>query len=223
LLRAFREDVRLYSSLIKPGALCFDVGANVGEKSEAMLAAGARVVAFEPSRDALRELHARCDMYSRWCVVEAAVGSAGGLATLHAARDSGKSSLMHGWTVGDQRYHVPVITLDSAIAAFGVPEYCKIDVEGWEIEVLRGLSRPLPLLSFEFHLNERGIPQTIACLKRLVDLGSEARANLTPAEAAHFHFPSWLRLRELLDWFPGDLRQTLPGNSYGDLFIRFEN
>ncbi len=47
-LRALRDDIELYQSLLPPGVLCFDVGANTGEKAEALLEAGARVVAFDP-------------------------------------------------------------------------------------------------------------------------------------------------------------------------------
>jgi hypothetical protein len=46
---------------------------------------------------------------------------------------------------------VNVATLDSLIDEFGVPDYAKIDVEGFDLEVLRGLSRPIPLLSFEYN------------------------------------------------------------------------
>ena len=42
---------------------------------------------------------------------------------------------------------VSVITLDDLIAQYGEPAFCKIDVEGYELEVLRGLSRPLRTLS----------------------------------------------------------------------------
>jgi len=33
---------------------------------------------------------------------------------------------------------------------YGLPHFCKIDVEGFEEQALAGLSRPLPVLSFEF-------------------------------------------------------------------------
>ena len=40
------------------------------------------------------------------------------------------------------------------ISRFGAPDFCKINVEGLELEVLRGLSRPVPALSFEYHAIE---------------------------------------------------------------------
>jgi hypothetical protein len=64
---------------------------------------------------------------------------------------------------------VPVTTLDSLIALHGEPAFCKIDVEGFEREVLKGLSRPLARLSFEFHAEFIG--EALACLERLRELG----------------------------------------------------
>jgi len=214
------SDIDFYRSLLPPDALCFDVGANIGHKSEVLLLAGARVVAFEPSPLVLPELRARCGHHKSWACVAAALGASGAIATLHARKSSGQSSLDPHWSgepIGT--YYVPVVTLDSAIHTFGRPAYCKIDVEGWEFEVLRGLSQGLPLISFEFHLNDADTRRTRACLERLVELGA-TQANLTPAERSTFHFPEWVPVKELLDWFPGDLRNSLPGLPYGDIYVR---
>jgi hypothetical protein len=48
----------------------------------------------------------------------------------------------------DNVISVPLVTLDELIARYGEPQFCKIDVEGFEHEVLSGLSQPLPALSF---------------------------------------------------------------------------
>jgi FkbM family methyltransferase len=44
-------------------------------------------------------------------------------------------------------------TMDTLISLYGKPDYCKIDVEGFEINVLKGLNIPLNLVSFEYHLD----------------------------------------------------------------------
>ena len=45
---------------------------------------------------------------------------------------------------------VPVTTLDALIERHGVPSFVKVDAEGFEEEVLQGLSRSIKALSFEF-------------------------------------------------------------------------
>lgn len=220
LQQGLDDDIAFYRSLLKPGALCFDVGANVGDKSEALLEAGARVVSFEPNPTAIAELTARCSRYKHWTLVPAALGASGGIAELHAQADSGKSSFDATWAndpIGI--FHVPVVTLDAAIGHFGIPDFCKIDVEGWELEVFHGLSHRLPLVCFEFHLSPSNISKTQSCLRRLAQFGP-SRANITPAESNRFHFTEWLSLDELLARFPGNLKQSLPGDSYGDIFVQ---
>jgi len=115
-------------------------------------------------------------------VLQAAVGAECGLATLHIAEKVGEGATstlseafiarMEAW---DGRYKgnwrqqlvVPIITLDSLIAHFGEPAYVKIDVEGYEMDVLRGLSWQPPLLSFEFHNAE--LDTAYACLDRFTE------------------------------------------------------
>jgi hypothetical protein len=84
---------------------------------------------------------------------------------VQAVRDSGGFSEFT-WT-GKQT--IEVTTLDSLIEEFGSPGFIKIDVEGYEFEVLSGLSRPVRALSFEF-------PEYLAAasqrVERLCSLGN---------------------------------------------------
>jgi FkbM family methyltransferase len=167
-------------------------------------------VAFEPSPLALPELYSRCAHRKNWTLVTTALGSAAAIATLHARESSGQSSLLAEWEGKVvAAYHVPVVTLDAAISPFGLPAYCKIDVEGWELEVLYGLSRPIPLVSFELHLTEGEIAKSRACLERLAQFGP-SHANITRAEAASLSPPSVDSDRGMIQWFPCDLVRTLP-------------
>jgi len=222
-LRTHLGDIELYRSLVPAGALCFDVGANIGVKSEALLKAGARVVSFEPHPLLLPELRARCAHLENWSLVPTALGSSAGIATLYAREFHGESSLDQTWSgqvVG--RYHVPVVPLDVAIRAFGAPWYCKIDVEGWELEVLKGLTQPIAVASIEFHLTDKEVAKTLSCLERLAQLGM-THANLCSAESSRFHLPDWVAIDEFTKWFPGDLKQSLPGDQYGDIFVKNSN
>ena len=218
-LRRFQNEVAFFRALLPPGSLCFDVGANTGEKSEALIATGAQVVSFEPNPAVWDELNARCAKFAQWKFVPVALGSAGGFMDLYARTRSTCSSLSSDWLGEVERtYHVPVLTLDAAIAHFDVPHYCKIDVEGWELEVLRGLSEPISLLSFEYHTNDRGIDSARSCLRMLREL-ADCEANLIGPEQPVLRLAEWVSLPEFLKWFPGSGHDGAPG-PYGDVFVR---
>jgi FkbM family methyltransferase len=217
----YREVLGFYSKLIDRGSLCFDVGANIGERTEALLTLGASVVAFEPQPACVRELKARCGGYKKHLHLrQTAVGNERGQAEIYFRRSSGQASLLQDWQ-GEptgEKLTVPLITLDDAISEFGVPSYCKIDVEGSELNVLRGLSHPIPLLSLEYHLSEREIDATYACLTHLSQFG-ELSINLTPLDRLHFHFPDWLSCTEFLKIWPKEFKAR-EGFFYGDMFVR---
>jgi FkbM family methyltransferase len=221
-LRAFREEVAFYRSLLPENALCFDIGANIGDRSEALLASGVgRVVAFEPNPIVAPEIRARCGHDSRWTMIEVAIGRC---ATSRPFYLAGPTSSMERAWAGESvpEIKVPVLSLESAVAMWGVPDYCKIDVEGWELEVLSSLAQPIPILSFEFHLDPENVRRTKACLAQILQLTPGARVNVTPAESARFHFTEWRLLEAFAEWFPGDLKDSLPRwrPFYGDIFVR---
>jgi hypothetical protein len=52
----FREGLTFYRQFIRPGDLCFDIGANVGHKTEMFLSLGARVISVEPQPQLIEEI-----------------------------------------------------------------------------------------------------------------------------------------------------------------------
>jgi FkbM family methyltransferase len=212
--------VSFFSDLLGPDRLCFDVGANIGEETEILLGAGARVVAFEPQPDCMRELKARCGHHRKLRAVQSVLGAEPGEATMYIRERNTKSSLYQDWEGEVQRsMRVPVATLDQAIGEFGLPYFCKIDVEGWEYEVLRGLAQPIPLLQLEYHFREREIRTMLACMDYLADLG-RISVNITPAQTLSFAFQEWLPPDAFLELFPRDFRRREGYSAYGDIWIR---
>ena len=215
------KDTRFFRSLLAHDVLCYDVGANIGAKTEALLRIGARVISFEPNPDVLSELCARCRKYPKWTLVRTAVGEEPAVATLYSRRSHAHSSLDSMWEgEGQSTHEVPLLPLDTLIKHYGLPAYCKIDVEGWELPVLRGLSAPIPLISFEYHLTHDNIAKTIHCLDRLSVLG-QSEVNFIAGENSEFQMDRWMRLEDFVARFPGEL----PGaeaSHYGDIFVKRE-
>jgi len=223
----FRRRARaFYAGFVRPGDLCFDIGAHLGDRVDAFLALGARVVAVEPQPDLQRLLHAQFGRHPRAVLVAGAVGAAPGMAELLVNhRHPTLSTLSADWiaavgrdasfpTTGwDDRVTVPVTTLDLLIAEHGLPDFCKIDVEGFEQAVLDGLSRPLPCLSFEYIAVTRDM--AVACLERLERLGPY-RYNVSPGESKRLLFDGWIGHAALVDW----LWRLRPGDGSGDVYAR---
>jgi len=201
--------------------LVFDVGDNIGSKTQEFLSAGAKVVCFEPQPACVDALRQRFRRNHRVVVVPTALGANKGQAELSICTDAPTiSTLSTTWKAGRFKDHnwdrtetVPVTTLDAAIEQYGMPFYCKIDVEGFEHPVLAGLTRPIPVLSFEFCAE--GLAQTRPCIDLLDTLGygafniclGEARTYLMPGAVSATEL--WNRLKVLGDplaW--GDIYAT---------------
>jgi FkbM family methyltransferase len=146
----------LLGEFVRPGSLVFDVGANHGEYTELFAKLGAKVVAIEPN-PVLAPLVKKRVAAAK--VVNAAVGAEHGSAELFLAPGDGDSTLsdkyadilVHTRGVTLEPVRVDVVTLDELASENGQPQFVKIDVEGFEPQVLAGMSFKPDALSFEFH------------------------------------------------------------------------
>jgi FkbM family methyltransferase len=216
-----------YSSLLPGGALVFDIGANVGTMTTIFASLGAKVVAVEPNPDCVRhiELATSRDAVN---VLQAAVGERNGLAKLEVSdRKDKMSSLSKEWReavsqrnqdyvgIWNRTLTVPMITLDSLVHRYGLPFYIKIDVEGYEEQVLKALSRCPPLLSFEF--NRMFLDPALRALDN--GIFNELTFNYTLVDPVKFELQNWVDREEL--------KKRILGSKYapglGDIFVRNPN
>jgi FkbM family methyltransferase len=191
LLPALADDdpeLLLARTLTPSGGVFVDVGANAGSLSLfALTGSVAAVHSFEPNPAMWRLLRlARSEnpLAARWHLHESAVGSSNSQLDLHFdAHFSGTGSLHEGWQgPKGQVIQVPVVTLDAWNAQEPVRrvDVLKMDVEGWEAEVIDGAQKVIgsnkPYVWFEHNLSAllRAGLDTEGVLDRLRALGYAA-------------------------------------------------
>lgn len=134
------------------GSVVFDIGANVGfftVLAARLVGPDGHVVAFEPvpSNAEYVRRNARLNDMENIAVVEKAVSDATGHGDLVLASYSGGAALSIADTPPDatESVTVPLTTIDEAVETGAVPPpgIVKIDVEGAELEVLRGMESTL--------------------------------------------------------------------------------
>lgn len=215
-----------YSSLnlIKKGDLVFDVGANIGIYSEAFLALGTRVVAIEPQPNCVEEMRRSISSPDFSCECAGVGSKEGSLDLFVSSSGSNVASTFsqkhkeleeaNNKTDYTGSARVPITTLDLLIKKYGVPKYIKIDVEGFEKEVLGGLSSPVDFISFEFHSSS--IQDAENCIGILEKKGFR-NFNLVHDGKSAFVFPNWERTAQVLGYIKKNSRDF----AAGDIFASF--
>jgi len=217
---------RLYGQFVRPGDLVFDIGAHVGDRVAAFRRLGARVVAVEPQPALVKTLRLLYRRDPKVTIEAAAVGSQPGFIGLSVNIDNPTVSTVStdfiaaaanapGWEgqTWPKRLRVPITTIDALISRHGMPAFIKIDVEGFEAEVLAGLGQPVQALSFEFTLIQRDIAR--ACVKRCSALGY-ARFNAILGESQTFEHSDWIDANAIARW----LAELPPTANSGDVYAR---
>lgn len=218
---------RLYAPFVSPGDLVFDVGAHLGDRTAAFSALGAEVVALEPQPRVVRWLRRLVGHRRGVRIVEEAVGPRPGTARLAVSRLTPTvSTVSPAWREDmvernagfrgvrwDHHVEIPMTTLDELIRRFGVPAFCKLDIEGYEADALDGLEHPVQALSFEFVRGGLGV--AVRCVHRLESL-ARYEYNAVAGEGRSFLFPDWVSAEALRAW----LDAGADGLPFGDLFAR---
>ncbi|TET14364.1 MAG: FkbM family methyltransferase [Actinobacteria bacterium] len=202
-----RKLLRFYSQYVNEGDLCFDIGANIGNRIGVFLKLGATVVAVEPQNSCMRKLLKKYGNNNKVFLVHKALGSREGKGNLILSNSHTVSSMSEEWIdcVRDSdmfftstsafQWHenvtVPVTTLDKLIRKYGSPAVCKIDVEGFEYQVIKGLSQPAEMISFEFTPTPKLINRSIESIKHLSAI-SNVQFNYSFGESMILALPEWV-------------------------------
>ena len=172
------EKQRDFQRAIKPNDIVYDIGANVGFYallSSITVGAEGHVYAFEPLPSNLRDLrkHLEINHISNCTVIEAAVSSTEG-----EARFDPSSNRCEGRLSETGSILVRKVTLDSLLSRGSIerPSLMKIDIEGEEVECLRGAAQTIRRYRPLIFLATHGTEVHAACLNMLAEWGYHVRA-----------------------------------------------
>jgi FkbM family methyltransferase len=179
--RRERDTMLAFAHLIQPADIVFDVGAHIGYTALyfARLAPKGAVHAFEPAPSNLTYLRHNVRALSNVVVVSAAVGELSGQAEMWVDSLSGQNStlLPDLMSIPQTERHVhvpsqttqitvPVMRLDDYADAVGLlPDFVKMDIEGFELQALTGAARVLrdarPMLMVEITRNAPSVEKLL--------------------------------------------------------------
>lgn len=168
------DTIQWFRGEVRPGMTVVDVGANVGQMTlelAALVGSAGRVISIEPASGNVKLLrrHVEANGFSdRVEIIEAACSDAEGTVRLFIGGDSvdavGSGHTLAGAAVVAQQHaaqavheqQVRAVTVDGVCRARSLrPQVVKIDVEGAELSVLRGMEETLeaarPLVRVGFH------------------------------------------------------------------------
>ncbi len=216
-----------YGAFIQKGDLVFDVGANFGSRVKTFLSLGARVVAIEPQPECINFLKS---MYaSQITLVQKGLAAKEGFLDFYMSKDTTVSSFSKDWVdnIAKNRFKeskyersvkVPVTTLDCLIQQYGVPAFIKIDVEGFEFEVLRGLTHKVRYLSFEYVVPEKK-ETIINCIFHLKTLGG-ILINYSKGESMQLGLEKWVTSETFIGYLA---TEEFENESAGDIYVQYVN
>jgi FkbM family methyltransferase len=219
VIRDHEKEVAFYQSFLPNDcSLIFDIGAYDGHKTAAFLELAGKVVCCEPDAHNFRTLRIRFRNNRSSVVLEnKAVSDHTGSETyyIHHA-GSAFNTLNPKWKQileadGESRWNekiqfsdevsIQLTTLDQLISQYGRPGFIKIDVEGYELTVLKGLSQKVPYLSFECLLPDCKT-ELLDCLAHLYQLDNKVMFNAAFEE--QLEFTNFLSYHDMINWIANE-------------------
>lgn len=223
--KAQEEMNSFYSSILEKGDLCFDVGANIGNRVEIFLKIGAKVVAVEPQNYCYKFLKKK--FKNKIFIENKGLGSKEEEKDFYISNYSVLSSFSTDWieSVKSERFKdsnwnkvikTQMTTLDKLIEKYGQPKFIKIDVEGFELEVLKGLTHPIKMISFEYTVPEQ-TNRALECITLLEKIDPGILCNYSIGESMEFALNDWISPKEIINRIK---TSEFLNTGFGDIYIK---
>ena len=212
--------------LTKKSDIYFDVGANIGNRIYPIRNCGFKIVAIEPNPICVDTL--KIIFKNKILVEECGLAESEGDNILNVCESNTISSFSQKWieqTTESGRFYgynweekirVKIKTLDSLINKHGIPKFIKIDVEGYEYNVLCGLNQPIEFISFEYTVPER-VDEVIKCIDRINFLASGKKVlfNYSTGENLNWALNEWVTTKK----FKEEIKSMeFLATSFGDIY-----
>lgn len=152
-----------YSQFLKKGDIYYDVGANYGNRIEPIKNLGLKIIAVEPQDNCINYLQKKYG--DTITVIPYGLSNEEGTETMYISKSDVLSSFSKDWIdstiesgrFSDDQYRwedkreIKITTLDKVILEHGLPNFLKIDVEGFELKVLQGLNSKVALFTYKWY------------------------------------------------------------------------
>jgi FkbM family methyltransferase len=218
--------MNILETILKEGYLVFDVGCNIGNKANEYLLHNTKVVGFEPQPNCINQLINRFKDNGNVIIEPIGLDSKKGNSFIYVASHDTISSMSEDFinTVKSERFNgyvwnekvnINVDTLDNMILKYGTPNYIKIDVEGYELSVLKGLTKTIGVISIEF--TPELCQSTIDCINYIDDLNQKSMYNYGYREDKHFKFNEWITKDEMINYLSSVNDFKI---EFGDVYIK---
>lgn len=184
LRKNIQAEILFYKELIGTGKFIFDVGASLGGRTFIFKKLKAKkIIAIEPDESAFKILKKTFGNFSEIIILKIGLGSKNEFKGFLRSNSSTLSTFDDydaSKTKNDKRFNnivfekaenIEIRTLDSLIDEFGMPYFCKISTVGYELEIIKGLTHQIPIISLGCNIDYH-IDKTIECVNLISKLGN---------------------------------------------------
>ncbi|MFD0989551.1 FkbM family methyltransferase [Mariniflexile jejuense] len=226
--KLIKKRKEFYSQFLIPNSVFFDIGANYGNRIEPLINENIKIIAVEPQEECVRFLKKKYG--NKITILQNGVGEKIETKLLYISTNANiLSSFSKDWInstkesgrfkniIWNETREIEMVTLDYLISKFGSPSFIKIDVEGFELEVLKGLTQSVKSLSLEYTVPERK-DALLDCLCYLNTLyNSNIMFNYCKTEFTEFSLSHWVNYNDMIE----EVNSTAFLNTkFGDVYVK---
>jgi FkbM family methyltransferase len=217
----------ILKTILKENDLVFDVGCNIGVKTKEYLNEKTKVVCFEPQPSCVDYLYGYFKNNENVFIEPIGLDNKIGESVIYEASHNTISSMSEEFieTVKKERFkgyqwgkkiNIKTDTLDNMVTKHGTPTYIKIDVEGYELNVLQGLTNPVDIISIEYTPELK--KSTLNCIEYVDKLNNgKSLFNYGYREDKEFKFNEWISKDEITEYITSITDYVF---EFGDVYIK---